>query len=181
MGGGGAEIIGSSRSTCPHLTVAWNPRGNLLGSRFPSAQRALCLGTESAAGVPGGDGFRSVIFKSRRKPQLHKDAGPLSTPLRMPGSEPSRLIPICLPPVEEFRFTVPSVEEHRPRTSRFSLQPFCRPRRGGSLGAQRWCQACDFPARARLSDGLGPQPGPLLLVLHLDGWHGRDFWSSLCV
>lgn len=41
-----------------------------------------------------------------------------------------------------------------------------------------WCQARDFPACARLSDRLGPQPGPLLLFLHLDWWCGRDFWSS---
>ena len=84
-----------------------------------------------------GDDFRSVIFKSRRKERPHKDAGPLFISLRMPGSEPSRLIPICLSPVEYFRFTVPSVEEHRPRMSRLSLQPFCRPRRGGGPGAQR--------------------------------------------
>lgn len=41
-----------------------------------------------------------------------------------------------------------------------------------------WCQARDFPACARLSDGLGPQLGPLLLFLHLDWWCKRDFWSS---
>lgn len=41
-----------------------------------------------------------------------------------------------------------------------------------------WCQACDFPACARLSDGLGPQPGPLPFFLHLDWWHRQDFWSS---
>lgn len=125
-------------------------------------------------GVPVGGDYGSVIFKSRGKKWLRKDAGLLFIPLRMPGSEPSRLIPICLPPVEYFRFTVPSVEEHRPRTSRFILQPFCRPRRGGCPGAQRLVPGLRLPCLRQGSDGLGPQPGPLLLFLHLDWWHRRD-------
>lgn len=148
--------------------MGWNYRSTALVFGFLLPGENCVYGPIQLLGVPVGDDFRSVIFKSRRKERLHTDAGPLFIPLRMPGFKPSRLIPICLSPVEYFRFTVPSVEEHRPRTSRFSLQPFCRPRRGGGPRAQRLVPGSWLPCPRQAEWWIRAPIKPPLLFLHLD-------------
>lgn len=169
------EIIPKVQS--PHLTLGWKHQGKVsCCSQFPSAQRTMFMNLFIAGS--NGRWLQKWIFKSRRKERPHKDA------------RPHHFASVCQAPSLlgwfPFVFLLWNISDlqchllrsHRPRMSRLSLQFSAA--QGGEAAPEHsgWCQARDFPARARLSDRLGPQPGPLLLFLHLDWWCRRDFWSS---
>jgi hypothetical protein len=159
--------------------MGWNHRGSRLGAWVLSVSLHSC-------GTFQGE-VASLVWYLRagdRNGRVRMAAGALFPPLHMPGSKSSRLPPICLPRVEYFRFTTPSVEGHKPRQHSSAWGPSAA--QGREVARSSWCQACDFPARSQAkqtsrSDGWGLQPGHLHLFLQLVVWQSHDSWSFLSV